>query len=301
MSAVRALLGGIVDYAGLFPPTALAMPEAVANYAAYATSPEAWMLGRFVVPVARLDEFAAASSAVRAATPAPDATTTAAPWRVTALLGDNVVVDDVARVRTFNDAYGVWARVDTLEGHAASTADVDRLAAAALPAFDLYIEIQVVNDPSQLIAAIGRRGAKAKIRTGGITPAAIPTAAQLGGFIHACAAASVPFKATAGLHHPIRGEYALAYASDAPRAVTWGYLNVFLAAALLRAGGTVDEVCALLSETDARAIEVNGDTVRWRAFTFTAADLSAMRSGATSFGSCSFREPVDDLASLGLA
>ena len=300
MSAVRALLGGIVDYAGLFPPTALAMPEAVANYATYTTSPEAWMLGRFVVPVARLDEFAAAASAVRAATPAPDATSNAAPWHVTALLGDNVV-NDVARVRAFNDAHGAWARIDTLEGKAVSSADVDRLAAAAVPAFDLYIEIQVISDPSELIAAIGRRGAKAKIRTGGITPAAIPTAAQLGGFIHACAAASVPFKATAGLHHPIRGEYALSYATDAPRAVTWGYLNVFLAAALLRAGGTVDEACALLTETDARAIEVDGDTVRWRAFTFTAAQLSAMRSGATSFGSCSFREPVDDLASLGLA
>ena len=34
------------------------MPEAVANYAAYKKSRYKWMLGRFVVPVARLDEFA---------------------------------------------------------------------------------------------------------------------------------------------------------------------------------------------------------------------------------------------------
>ena len=52
---------GLVDYAGLFPPAALAMAEAARRYAAYLGSPEAWMLGRFVVPVERLDELADAA------------------------------------------------------------------------------------------------------------------------------------------------------------------------------------------------------------------------------------------------
>src|SRR3982750_507275 len=56
--SVRALLAGIVDYAGLFPPSALSMPEAVINYATYKNSNYNWMLGRFVVPAGRLDEFA---------------------------------------------------------------------------------------------------------------------------------------------------------------------------------------------------------------------------------------------------
>ena len=68
------LLAQIVDYAGLFPPADLPMDQAVANYAAYRQDPGAWMLGRFVVPVARLDEFAQAAApflAYGSATPAP--------------------------------------------------------------------------------------------------------------------------------------------------------------------------------------------------------------------------------------
>ena len=56
-STLHALVAGVVDYAGLFPPAALDMEEAVAGFAAYRTSPDAWMLGRFVVPVARIDRW----------------------------------------------------------------------------------------------------------------------------------------------------------------------------------------------------------------------------------------------------
>ena len=54
--ALRTLLAGAIDYAGLFPPAALDMPEAARNYAAYRAGPHAWALGRFIVPSARLNE-----------------------------------------------------------------------------------------------------------------------------------------------------------------------------------------------------------------------------------------------------
>ena len=60
MTALRALLAGIVDYAGLFPPAGLDMPAAVRNYASYRTDDHAWMLGRFVVPASRLGKCDAA-------------------------------------------------------------------------------------------------------------------------------------------------------------------------------------------------------------------------------------------------
>ena len=55
--SLRALLEEVIDYAGLFPPSQLSMQEAVVNYAAYRSGELGWMLGRFVVPTARLDEF----------------------------------------------------------------------------------------------------------------------------------------------------------------------------------------------------------------------------------------------------
>ena len=58
----RALLAGLVDYAGLFPPAALDMEAAVAEYARRRRAPEAWMLGRFVAPAARLVELGRAAA-----------------------------------------------------------------------------------------------------------------------------------------------------------------------------------------------------------------------------------------------
>jgi hypothetical protein len=54
--ALRILLEGLIDYAGLFPPAALPMEQAVANYGRYRAGEHAWMLGRFVVPAERVGE-----------------------------------------------------------------------------------------------------------------------------------------------------------------------------------------------------------------------------------------------------
>src|SRR5215216_2608933 len=59
--ALRVLLQDAIDYAGLFPPAQLDMSGAVAEYASYLGSVDAWALGRFVAPVARLDELVAAA------------------------------------------------------------------------------------------------------------------------------------------------------------------------------------------------------------------------------------------------
>ena len=44
-ASLRALLTGVVDYAGLFPPARLPLDEAIRNYARYRQGSDAWMLG----------------------------------------------------------------------------------------------------------------------------------------------------------------------------------------------------------------------------------------------------------------
>ena len=73
-------------------------------------------------------------------------------------------------------------------------------------------------------------------------PEAIPDPADLARFIAACAAAGVPWKATAGLHHPVRAEQALTYEPGAPRAVMHGFLNVFAAAAFAGGGAPLADL-----------------------------------------------------------
>src|SRR5205809_4623216 len=55
-ASLRALLSGLIDYAGLFPPAGLPLDQAIRNYARYRHESDAWMLGRFVIPANRLAE-----------------------------------------------------------------------------------------------------------------------------------------------------------------------------------------------------------------------------------------------------
>jgi hypothetical protein len=55
--SINALLTAIVDYAGLFPPATLDLRQAMANYVQYSGTPDCWLLGKFVLPASRLDEF----------------------------------------------------------------------------------------------------------------------------------------------------------------------------------------------------------------------------------------------------
>src|SRR5690349_12399045 len=93
-ASLRALLEGIVDYAGLFPPASVDMRAAVANYAEYLSSDESWALGRFVLPIARLGEFEEARRTTQAR--GDDRL-----WRLSALTGGDTQAD-IARAMEFN-------------------------------------------------------------------------------------------------------------------------------------------------------------------------------------------------------
>jgi len=289
---LHALLERVVDYAGLFPPAALSMPDAVAEYARQRRSSNAWMLGRFVLPVTRLDELAGAGQAVRERDEAT--------WPVSALVGADPA-GDFQVIRAFNDRHDGHFAVEAVELRAATPDAIDFALAQRRDALEHYVEIAIEDDPRPLLQAIRQHGARAKVRTGGVTADAFPAPAALARFIVACAELGVPFKATAGLHHPLRGEEPLTYESGATAATMFGFLGVFTAAALARHGADEATVIAVLEERDASAFSFTADALRWRDRTLDAGQVSASRREfALSFGSCSFREPVDDLHDLGI-
>jgi hypothetical protein len=130
--------------------------------------------------------------------------------------------------------------------------------------FELVLDDGWRDSVPAAIGAIAALGARVKLRCGGEFT---PTVEQVALVIAACRDAGVPFKCTAGLHHAVRhdGEH--------------GFLNI-LAATAAPSGG----IEAVLAEEDPAKLELDG----------------ADRSLFVGFGSCSWREPVEDLVELGL-
>jgi hypothetical protein len=289
---LHALVAAVVDYAGLFPPASLGMREAVAGYADYLASPDAWVLGRFVVPSARLDALSAEAARYTAAR--------AEPWRLSALVGEHGN-EDAARIREFNAAHPKRLVVDVAELRPTSPAGIEPAVLALGSELMVYVEVPMAEEPREWLETVKGAGARAKVRTGGIVADAFPTAAQLARFIARCSELGVPFKATAGLHHPLRGEQKLTYEADSSSATMFGFVNVFLAGAFARAGMDEHTIARTLEERDVTAIVFSDDAVRWRGHTLTLDQLRHARASfALAFGSCSFREPIDDLHRLAL-
>ena len=287
-TALATLLRGTVDYAGLFPPASLDLPSAVTAYDSYRRSGDAWLLGRFVIGADRLTELATVVRGSRM----DDR------WPISMLVGDDP--SHVASVlRALERETGGRACIEALELRASAVDEIDRILEATPETVERYVELPLGDDIESLVLAVGRGGARAKVRTGGIVATAIPQPAALLAFMRACVRNRVPFKATAGLHHPLRDRYPLTYATDAPRGEMFGFLNVFLCAAFLVAGIDDTSALALLEERDAASI-VFDDGVRWREHRLTSAQLARGREVLVSFGSCSFREPVDELRALRL-
>ena len=284
------LLATLVDYAGLFPPAGLSMAEAVATYAAERAGADSWMLGRFVCPTARLEEFAAAAAAHWTAADGP--------WRASALVTRPEV--DVPQLRAFNAAHAGQAMVDVVEAKAMTVEEIDQLA-GALGDFEAYVEVPLDPDPAQLLEACARLGLRAKARLGGVVPDAFPRPELVARFLIRCHEAGVAFKATAGLHHAVRGAHPITYDAGAPRVTMHGFLNLLFATQVVAMGGDAADACAALEERDATAFVRETDSIRWRAHAATVAQLVALRQSMTAIGSCSFREPVQELDAMGIA
>lgn len=304
-AAARAAFEGLIDYAGLYPPAELSMQDAVAEYAGSRSISATWMLGRFIVAASRAAEAAAVWDAHGNAQPLALSVIVDAdrdPRRWFASL--QRVVDGVARMR----AESSHAAIDVLEvplpppPSARDTFDapigqlrasLDRAGLGALPA---YVELPTGPRYGELLSgamvALGRTHLGAKIRCGGVVAEAFPTVDAVADFIATAAAHGVPFKATAGLHHPVR------HRDPATGFVMHGFLNL-LAAATFAPGAGEAELRGIVAEEDADAFAFDAATFTFRSKSATADDVKRMRANAfIAYGSCSFSEPVDDLAAL---
>lgn len=303
MTALRQLLKNIVDYAGLFPPAGLPLPQVIKNYAHYLDSENRWMLARVIIPAMKLPDLINEHEQLsKAGVVSP----TQPVWKISALIpacdaSDSGFEQAIESIHEFN-LNCKFAQVDTVEGKLPSP-DLAAPTCQQIPEpLTAFLEIPFT-DPEpgiQAVCAEQRGNTFGKIRTGGITPDLIPTVENVARFIEASAAHNLGFKATAGLHHPLRGEFGLTYDAETARGVMHGFINVFLAACFARTKHwSAQQLSVILKNTKDSSIEISDDLISFNGTSVTASEIASVREEfAISFGSCSFVEPIEDLTKL---
>jgi hypothetical protein len=300
---VPSWLARLVDDAAIFPPGNVPLPQAVTEHRSHATSGYAELVGPFVVGDGALPELL--DLAATGSTGSIGSTGEAAPLPVSVVVsGGAGALEGAVR----------WAvRGGTLELRSVeialrddATGAIEHNARRILTAVDQLVssgdlddEVPVYVEPPRLYGApptpgwlgaldeVAAAGHRLKFRTGGLDPDAFPAAHELAACVEAALDREAPFKCTAGLHHAVR------HRAEDTGFEHHGFLNVLLATRAAFDSAPVDDVAALLETTDpdalVAALREHGDDA-----------LARTRRWFTSFGSCSVREPLDDLVALGL-
>ena len=293
LDSTRALLGGIVDYAGTFPPAGLTLVDALGEYAGAKAGADAWLLGRLVISLRHLPDFE------RLAPPAIPAGR--GPWELSVVLPPEPT-GHFAWLQTFNEQWRGKARVVSVEVPPIGVSRIAVLAETAPTGLEMFFETPLGAGLEARLHAIKAVGAAAKVRTGGVTADVAPAADQLVRFLDEARAVGLAFKATAGLHHAARGCYPLTYEAGSDTGTMHGFLNLAAAAANVHSGGPAHDTLVMLLEPSPLAFEFRPDGLVWRGRTIETDDLATTRRQFfRSFGSCSIREPAEDLRRLQLS
>jgi hypothetical protein len=299
--SLRTLLAHSIDYAGMFPPCSLDLEQALKNQSDYVRSPDAWILSAFVLSV---DQFTAAKEHLSQFDPQH-------PLRVSALGPKThnaaaflaVLPKVVSALQSFSAHNVDLLVVDQFEMLLPSDADLDLLQYARSLVGELTTFWEApVEMAARMIALLAEHNSDTdslpfgyKLRTGGVTADAFPSSAQIAKALVLPADYQVPMKFTAGLHHPIRQFRAEVQTK------MHGFLNVLGAAVLAAEHKWNEEQTArMLDDEDASSFSFADDFFGWREWKIDSDRLEARRKFVTSFGSCSFDEPREDLHLLGL-
>lgn len=305
-SALHALFAHLIDDAGLFPPAALGMEAAVERYLAARDGNAGWIYGRFVVSASRLDDMITVLRKANPATPIPlsvivDSDPNPRNWFGSA----QRMLADISLARSTVSQVAIGALEAALpplttkrESYDAAIGQFAALAGQAnLRDLPIYLEIPRDARFRELLAhafaALRRTHQRAKLRCGGLAAESFPSVEDVAAFVACATDEHVAFKGTAGLHHPIR------HRDGASGFVMHGFVNL-LAAAALAPRVDAATLAQIVAEVDSDAFSFDAAGMAWREVFATAEELVAARERFVSYGSCSLREPLDDLLALGI-
>jgi len=314
---------GIIDYAGLFPPAELSLDTAIQNYSKYRKSDESWMLSRFIIPASRLQELEPYGDTLFQ-DGEPFAFSVLGKGTETVSEFTEHLKEVVEQVEAFHGIHGDRVTTEVLEiklpkeavfandtellidiyGETSKILDQSPLTPNYI-FFEGYFEENWKKDIRLVLEAIRShnqefegdiiREIAFKLRCGGVKAHMFPSVDEIAFTLNTARENDVAIKATAGLHHPIR------HYSDSVQAKMHGFFNVFGGGMLAYAHDfTKEELNEVLSEEDPEHFIFEDEHFRWKKYRVSNDEIKWLRKTAlTSFGSCSFDEPREDLRKLG--
>ncbi len=301
-ASVGALLIHSIDYAGMFPPCSLELEPALRNQAQYVRDPDAWMLGAFVLPVEKFDAAVGNLSLFDQEYPllisALGAKTTNAGEFIAAL---KIAAD---KIRSFSAQHVPLVSIRQLEmilPHDVGPSSLAKVG-STIEGLELQTFLETsVDSAEKTIALLAEHNSMAarpfgyKLRSGGVSADAFPTSHQIARVLVNAVKQHVPIKFTAGLQQPIR------QFRDEVKTKMHGFLNV-LGAAVLASEHEWDEkqISKMLEDENGTSFSFSDASFVWREWKITTSRIKARRNLVTSFGSCSFDEPREDLRALNL-
>lgn len=324
-NTLKTLLTHLIDYAGLFPPASLSLSDAYNEFTGYINEGDEWILSKFICPAKQLASLAELIN---------NNSLNKKSFSVSVLGrgGLNIeeftkgVNEDILLINEFlkvtddkfpTDAFEVRLPEDLiLENNVDAMHEVlnnvsslfkENLSLPAKKFFELPLKGNWKSSVDNFVSALKKHNefysqdenfmrSGFKLRTGGVEASAFPSVEQVAYVIKTCYENQVPLKFTAGLHHPIR------HYNDSVKTKMHGFLNVFGAAALLYGNELTDEdLVNILSDEDAENFKFDDNNFRWKEFKAPLKVMeNARKNFVISYGSCSFDEPREDLASLEL-
>jgi len=302
-ASLSALLTQSIDYAGIFPPCSLALEPALQNQANYVRDPDAWMLNTFVLPVEKFDAAVGNLSLFDREHPP----LISALGAKTANAGEFIDTLKITaeKIRSFSAEHVDLVSARQLEMPLPQDVDLGLLGKTGSILKSLKLQAfweTPVDSAEEAIALLAEHNSTTgaaqfgyKLRTGGVTAEAFPASQQIARALVASAKQRVPIKFTAGLHHPIR------QFRDEVKTKMHGFVNV-LGAAVLAAEHQWDEqqTSKMLEDENGASFSFSDDSFAWREWKIVTEQIKARRKLVTSFGSCSFDEPREDLRALNL-
>ena len=330
--SLRAFMNGLIDYAGLFPPAKLPLDEAIDDYIIHLKGENSWMLGRFIIPVSKLNELDQFVSLFDEIGPLELAVLGSGGDSNDEYLSE--ISKDMAKISDYRNKHSGKVRIEVYECKLPSNSPSKKTMKKAtdllnqnklshyhefpeLP--DVGINYSTDEDESSwneeilpVVSMIAElEGAGIKLRCGGIVKEAFPSVEQMAAMIQTCALIGIPMKCTAGLHHPIR------HFADEYDTYMHGFINTFGAGVFTsNFPNPVNSqerfrmfimLSHMIGDRKGDNFDFENQGMVWKVgddrgaiFEFNNESISNCRkNGMVSYGSCSFQEPIDDLKQLG--